>query len=246
MQNRIARIERNTNETRIALTLNLDGTGECACQTGIGFFDHMLSGFARHGLFDQPRRQEIDRHPRAADGRPLGASIDLNIMSGNGTDLVVKEGRCDTVFRYVGENSLEAAYRLDAGKYTLPAEAYGTSPKVVKDKYCVIADIWEGERYLLVPVYNYAADGREEFLIFDRGEPSRRFSAVGPGRQRGIFLDGIAFKPMYIRGNRLVGYMQAPDIAAGSGDITDPGLKTLAATIKSNGNPVIVMATLKK
>ena len=49
---RIAVVERTTKETDIKLTLTLDGTGQCRCETGIGFFDHMLEGFARHGLFD--------------------------------------------------------------------------------------------------------------------------------------------------------------------------------------------------
>lgn len=49
---RSARIQRRTAETDIDLTLALDGSGACRSETGIGFFDHMLSAFARHGLFD--------------------------------------------------------------------------------------------------------------------------------------------------------------------------------------------------
>ena len=49
---RCATIERNTKETKICLTLDLDGTGKADIHTGIGFFDHMLEGFAKHGLFD--------------------------------------------------------------------------------------------------------------------------------------------------------------------------------------------------
>jgi imidazoleglycerol-phosphate dehydratase len=49
---RVAKIERKTGETQIQLELNLDGTGQRQINTGIGFFDHMLDLFAKHGLFD--------------------------------------------------------------------------------------------------------------------------------------------------------------------------------------------------
>ncbi len=52
MEERRAHIERNTKETKIVIDLNLDGTGKCSVDTGIGFFDHMLNSFARHGFFD--------------------------------------------------------------------------------------------------------------------------------------------------------------------------------------------------
>ena len=49
---RTADYVRKTKETDISLHLNLDGTGSSSINTGIGFFDHMIDGFARHGLFD--------------------------------------------------------------------------------------------------------------------------------------------------------------------------------------------------
>ena len=49
---RTASITRKTSETDITMTLNLDGSGMSNVNTGIGFFDHMLSSFAKHGLFD--------------------------------------------------------------------------------------------------------------------------------------------------------------------------------------------------
>lgn len=59
---RIAKLERITNETAIKLVLNLDGTGTANVHTGIGFFDHMLHGFARHGFFDLTVSVEGDLH----------------------------------------------------------------------------------------------------------------------------------------------------------------------------------------
>jgi imidazoleglycerol-phosphate dehydratase len=49
---REARVERRTSETEVSLLLRLDGSGESRVSTGIGFFDHMLALFTRHGLFD--------------------------------------------------------------------------------------------------------------------------------------------------------------------------------------------------
>ena len=52
MGERIASVIRKTKETDISVKLNIDGTGKADIETGIGFFDHMLEAFAKHGLFD--------------------------------------------------------------------------------------------------------------------------------------------------------------------------------------------------
>lgn len=80
MEQRIATINRVTNETDITLTLNLDGSGKNHIETGVGFFDHMLNGFARHGLFDIDLvckgDLEIDSHHTVEDcGIVLGEAI---------------------------------------------------------------------------------------------------------------------------------------------------------------------------
>lgn len=77
---RTAVIERDTNETKIRLSLDLDGTGKADIRTGIGFFDHMLNGFARHGLFDLTVAVdgdlEVDTHHTVEDtGIVLGKAI---------------------------------------------------------------------------------------------------------------------------------------------------------------------------
>ncbi len=77
---RIGRQRRKTKETDINLTLNLDGSGETQLDTGIGFFDHMLDGFARHGFFDLKVQVEgdliVDTHHSVEDtGIVLGNAI---------------------------------------------------------------------------------------------------------------------------------------------------------------------------
>jgi imidazoleglycerol-phosphate dehydratase len=59
---RTAERERSTRETRISVHLEIDGSGESDIETGIGFFDHMLDAFSRHGLFDLRVRCEGDLH----------------------------------------------------------------------------------------------------------------------------------------------------------------------------------------
>lgn len=62
MGERTANIERNTSETKIKLTINLDGSGKADIHTGIGFFDHMLNSFAKHGFFDLTVQVDGDLH----------------------------------------------------------------------------------------------------------------------------------------------------------------------------------------
>ncbi len=77
---RAVSITRNTKETSISMTLNLDGSGQADIATGIGFFDHMLNNFARHGLFDLTLQVtgdlEVDTHHTIEDvGIVLGNAI---------------------------------------------------------------------------------------------------------------------------------------------------------------------------
>ena len=80
MEQRTATVERDTAETQIRVRLNLDGTGKSDIFTGIHFFDHMLNGFARHGLFDLYVRAsgdlEVDDHHTVEDtGIVLGTAL---------------------------------------------------------------------------------------------------------------------------------------------------------------------------
>ncbi|MBL3527553.1 MAG: imidazoleglycerol-phosphate dehydratase HisB [gamma proteobacterium endosymbiont of Lamellibrachia anaximandri] len=77
---RTAQVERNTLETQISVTLNLDGTGESRFETGVPFLDHMLDQVARHGLIDlevdAKGDLEIDAHHTVEDiGITLGQAL---------------------------------------------------------------------------------------------------------------------------------------------------------------------------
>lgn len=81
---RTATIERTTGETRIELSLNIDGTGVCSVENPIGFFDHLLKSFCKHGLFDLTGRiagdLDVDQHHTLEDagivlGRCFAAAL---------------------------------------------------------------------------------------------------------------------------------------------------------------------------
>ena len=77
---RQASIERNTNETQISVSVNLDGTGKLKCDTGLPFLDHMLDQIARHGLIDIDVKAigdlQIDAHHTVEDiGITLGQAF---------------------------------------------------------------------------------------------------------------------------------------------------------------------------
>ena len=80
MQERKADISRVTGETNVHIAIDLDGTGKADIHTGIGFFDHMLNSFARHGLFDLDIQVhgdiEVDAHHTVEDtGIVLGQAF---------------------------------------------------------------------------------------------------------------------------------------------------------------------------
>ena len=87
MKNRMISLERNTNETQIDLTLDLDGSGRYEIDTGCGFLNHMLELFARHGRFDLVLTchgdVEVDYHHTTEDvgialGQAFARAVDLS------------------------------------------------------------------------------------------------------------------------------------------------------------------------
>ncbi len=84
MPDRTADITRQTKETKIQLSLNLEGTGKASVETGVGFFDHMLDLLARHGLIDLNLIAEgdldVDAHHTVEDvGIVLGQALEKAI-----------------------------------------------------------------------------------------------------------------------------------------------------------------------
>jgi len=91
---RTAQIERKTRETSIRMRINLDGAGNAEVSTGIGFFDHMLESFAKHGVFDIEVHADgdltVDQHHTVEDtGIVLGKAV---MKALGGMEGVVRSG----------------------------------------------------------------------------------------------------------------------------------------------------------
>lgn len=106
--------ERNTNETKISVSLNLDGTGVSSIETGLGFFDHMLDQIARHGKIDLNIHTNgdlhIDEHHTIEDtGIALGeafakALVDKRGMERYGFALPMDESEAKVLIDFGGRN----------------------------------------------------------------------------------------------------------------------------------------------
>jgi imidazoleglycerol-phosphate dehydratase / histidinol-phosphatase len=111
---RIVKHERNTNETKISIELNMDGTGKAAIATGLGFFDHMLEQIARHGKIDLTVQAKgdlhIDEHHTIEDtGIALGeafakALADKTGMERYGFALPMDEAEAKVLIDFGGRN----------------------------------------------------------------------------------------------------------------------------------------------
>lgn len=122
MSQRTAEVERNTNETRIQVSVNLDGTGICKLETGVPFLEHMLDQVGRHGLVDidiiAKGDLHIDAHHTVEDiGITLGQAVAIAV--GDKTGIVryghayvpLDEALSRVVIDFSGRPGLE--YRVD-------------------------------------------------------------------------------------------------------------------------------------
>jgi imidazoleglycerol-phosphate dehydratase len=125
---REAKIQRKTTETNIEVELNLDGSGVSDISTGVGFFDHMLTHIARHGLIDLKIRAagdlHIDDHHTVEDvGIAIGKALDKALGDRNG---IVRVGNCAVPM----DEALVACAIDISGRGFLACDLTYTTPKL--------------------------------------------------------------------------------------------------------------------
>ena len=148
---RIATIERNTKETQITLTLNLDGSGNCDVKNPIGFFDHMLQAFCKHGLFDLKGELkgdlEVDQHHLIED---TGISLGMCFAKALGDCAGIRRAGC---FIYpMDESLLQASVDFggrsflvcDAKLTGIPLVSIGQDGEQASFQTDCFEDFWQG------------------------------------------------------------------------------------------------------
>jgi hypothetical protein len=170
--------------------------------------------------------------------------VGYQAMTSNGKNLSIKEELSDTVFYYRPDRTLHPAFTMGMGRYAFPREMFNFALSDRWNEFYRVICLYEGERRIVAMLQN-GLMGEICYLVLDPRDPSAGFMPTGGAEGKpGLFIDGIAFKPACIRDNRLVGYMQAFDIVENAGRLTLPQLKEVAASLKEDGNPVIVIAGL--
>ena len=138
---RTATIHRKTNETEIRLELNLDGSGQARIKTGVGFFDHMLELFTRHGAFDLTVEStgdlHVDQHHTVEDvGICLGQAFRQALGDKAGIrryghfTLPMEETLCTTAIDL-------------SGRYYLVFQGQFPSPKIGQFDTELVEDFWQ-------------------------------------------------------------------------------------------------------
>ena len=127
MKNRTSNIDRNTNETNISLSLNLDGEGKRSVSTGIGFFDHMLDLLAKHALFDLEIKAtgdtNVDFHHTVEDvGICMGLAVKealgekAGIVRFSNVSVPMQESLANVALDISGRSALVFNAKLDSKK----------------------------------------------------------------------------------------------------------------------------------
>jgi imidazoleglycerol-phosphate dehydratase len=138
---RQARLQRKTAETEIELELNLDGSGTADVQTGVGFFDHMLTLLTKHAAFDLKVRAkgdlQVDQHHTVED---VGICLGQAIRSAVGDKAGIRRYGHFTL--PMEETLVTSAVDL-SGRYFLVFQAPCPSPKIGDFDSELIEDFWQ-------------------------------------------------------------------------------------------------------
>lgn len=139
---RTGRVERSTSESRVLVELDLDGTGVTRISTGVGFYDHMLDSFARHGLFDLTVQTEgdvqVDPHHSVEDTAiALGSAVRQALGDRSGIR------RFGTALVPLDEALTRAVVDLSGRPYLVHHEPAGLAPMIGAYETSLTRHVWE-------------------------------------------------------------------------------------------------------
>jgi len=138
---RVGSIQRKTNETQISLEIDLDGAGRSQCQTGVGFFDHMLTLLAKHSLVDLKVTAQgdlhVDQHHTVED---VGICFGLALSEALGDKSGIRRYGCWTL--PMEETLVTSAVDL-SGRFFLVFQVDFPTPKIGDFDSELVEDFWQ-------------------------------------------------------------------------------------------------------
>lgn len=139
---RLGRVERTTSESQVLVELDLDGSGITDISTGVGFYDHMLDAFARHGLLDLTVRTvgdvEVDPHHSVEDTAiALGAAVGQALGDRSGIR------RFGSAIVPLDEALTRAVVDLSGRPYLVHHEPAGLAPMIGAYEASLTRHVWE-------------------------------------------------------------------------------------------------------
>jgi imidazoleglycerol-phosphate dehydratase len=139
---RRGRVQRTTRESDVLVEIDLDGTGDVDVATGVGFFDHMLSQFGRHGLFDLTVKTEGDLH---VDSHHSVEDTAIALGEAFGQALGDKTGvrRFGAALVPLDETLVRVAVDLAGRPYVVHTEPEGLAPAIGEYDTSMTRHVWE-------------------------------------------------------------------------------------------------------
>lgn len=142
MTQRSASVSRDTHETQITVSVNLDGTGKAAIETGVPFFNHMLEQLARHGLFDLNIQAKGDLH---IDAHHTVEDVGITLGQAFKQALAEKKGICRYAHAYVPLDEALARVVVDiSGRPGLEYHVTYTRARVADFDVDLIREFFQG------------------------------------------------------------------------------------------------------
>ena len=155
--------------------------------------------------------------------------------------LYIKEFLRDTVYNITSDFKIVPRIVLKMGKYKFPIEMYDFDKMDKWNDYYIVNNMFNAKKHIILSLQN-GLMGKMQYLIYDK-ESKDCFTPTDQYGNQGFYIDGVKFKPMYIRNNRIVGYIN-PENIIDQENVKLKELQIIRNGIELESNPILVIISL--